>query len=195
VLATAGNLVFQGTAAGRFEAYSADAGVPLWSYATQSPITAAPVSFMHGGHQYVLVGTGAGGGLRASYPEFSASPDARGPSRLLAFRRGGRTELPPLPAPRPPPAPPPFTATPEQLAAGAELYRENCSGCHGKHARAMVPSSIPDLRYASGERHAQWQAIVIGGALRSRGMLPAGIDAADAEAIRLYVLTEARQAH
>jgi hypothetical protein len=36
---------------------------------------------------------------------------------------------------------------------------------------------------------------VIGGALRSRGMLPFEIDAEEAEAIRLYVLTQARGAY
>jgi hypothetical protein len=56
----------------------------------------------------------------------------------------------------------------------------------------MTPSSIPDLRYASAERHAQWQAIVVGGALRARGMLPVELTAEEAEVVRLYVLSEAR---
>jgi PQQ-dependent dehydrogenase (methanol/ethanol family) len=196
VLATAGNLVFQGTATGRFEAYSADRGELLWSWAVQSPITAAPVSFRIGRTQYVVVGTGAGGGLRASYPDFSASADAHGPSRLLAFKLGGRASLPAPPAGTPRvPEPPPFEATAAQVAAGADLYRENCSGCHGKHAKAMTPASIPDLRYTSRERLAQWQAIVVGGALRERGMLPFELSAEDAENVRLYVLTQAQKAH
>jgi quinohemoprotein ethanol dehydrogenase len=196
LLATAGGLVFQGTAMGRFEAYTADQGKLLWSYATQSPITAAPVSFMLGKEQYVVVGTGGGGGLRASYPDFSAGPDAHGSSRLLAFKLGGRAELPALPpAARRMPEPPHFEATAAEVAAGAGLYRENCSFCHGKHAKAMTPSSIPDLRYMSRERLAQWKEIVIGGALRGRGMLPFELSAEDAEKVRLYVLTQAREAY
>jgi quinohemoprotein ethanol dehydrogenase len=124
------------------------------------------------------------------------APDAHGPSRLLAFKLGGSATLPAPSAAAPRvPEPPPFEATAAQVEAGGGLYRENCSGCHGKHAKAMTPSSIPDLRYTSRERLAQWKEIVIGGALRGRGMLPFEISAEDAENVRLYVLTEALAAH
>ena len=45
LMATAGNLVFQGNAEGRFEAYAADTGERLWSVATASAINAAPASY------------------------------------------------------------------------------------------------------------------------------------------------------
>ncbi len=85
LLATAGNPVFQGDAHGRFNAHAADSGDRLWSVATGSNITAAPVSYSLGGKQYILVPVGAGGGIQFVYPEMHAGDEVRGPTRLMAF--------------------------------------------------------------------------------------------------------------
>ena len=55
VLATAGNLVFQGDANGVFSAYRAATGERLWSMATGTAITAAPVSHLVDGRQHWFV--------------------------------------------------------------------------------------------------------------------------------------------
>ena len=68
VLATAGNLVFQGQLDGRFSAYAADSGKELWHFPAQAAILAAPISYRVGGKQYVTVLVGMG---------TSASIDAR----------------------------------------------------------------------------------------------------------------------
>jgi quinohemoprotein ethanol dehydrogenase len=60
-LSTAGNLVFQGTAAGEFVAYRASDGAQLWSFATQTSVIAAPMTFAVGDPQYVTVLAGSGG--------------------------------------------------------------------------------------------------------------------------------------
>ena len=54
-LATAGNLVFEGTAAGRFEAYRADTGERVWSFDAQTGVMAGPATYSVNGEQYVAV--------------------------------------------------------------------------------------------------------------------------------------------
>ena len=55
MLATDGNLVFQGTADGRFVAYRADTGERMWERAVGTGVIAAPVSYEVDGRQYVAV--------------------------------------------------------------------------------------------------------------------------------------------
>jgi len=60
VLATGGNLVFQGNIVGEFVAYSANKGERLWAFPTQTGITAGPVTYEIDGEQYVSVAVGWG---------------------------------------------------------------------------------------------------------------------------------------
>jgi quinohemoprotein ethanol dehydrogenase len=53
VLATAGNLVFEGTADGTFDAFAADTGKPLWSFDTHGAILAAPTTVKVDGEQLI----------------------------------------------------------------------------------------------------------------------------------------------
>jgi outer membrane protein assembly factor BamB len=57
---TAGNLVFQGAVDSKFSAYSAKSGTLLWSYDTQAPALAPPLSYAINGRQYVTILTGLG---------------------------------------------------------------------------------------------------------------------------------------
>ena len=191
VLATAGNLVFQGNAKGRFAAYRADTGEEKWSLATGSGITAAPVSYAIDGQQYVLIPIGSGGGIQFVYPQLGAGEDSEGPTRLLAFSLDGGIEFPSIErVVRDLPDQPQLLASIEVVENGKYLYADNCGGCHGKEASARPGGSVPDLRYSSAETHAAWHGIVIGGAKRAKGM-PAfsSLDAEQSEAIRNYVLS------
>jgi quinohemoprotein ethanol dehydrogenase len=195
VLATAGGLVFQGDATGDFTAYRAEDGQRLWSVDTGSAINAAPVSFALADTQYVLVPAGAGGGAQFLYPGLHASEEARGPTRLLAFTLGGDRELPRVaPDRRELPALQSLqsNAVDKIVQRGSMLYARNCSYCHGAHAAARFGGSVPDLRFASEETHAAWNGVVIGGARRANGMPGFDLSAADAEAVRQYVLDKAR---
>ncbi len=58
VLATAGNLVFNGEANGWFKAYDAHTGKELWRYNCGAGVNAPAVSYMVGGKQYVAVAAG-----------------------------------------------------------------------------------------------------------------------------------------
>ena len=60
-LASAGNLVFQGTADGRFMAFNARTGEKLWEAHVGTGVVAAPATYMVDGKQYVSVAVGWGG--------------------------------------------------------------------------------------------------------------------------------------
>lgn len=194
LMATAGNIVFQGNAEGRFEAYAADTGKRLWSVATASAINAAPASYIVKGTQFVLIPIGAGGGLQYIYPELHSTASSQGPTRLLAFSLDTEGELPRQPAARPKlPIQPKLNAPIATIELGASLYAGYCKYCHGKDVVARFSSSVPDLRYATTETHQTWDAIVIGGSKRMHGMPEAEISVDHAQAIRSYVLSRAEK--
>src|SRR5690349_5768337 len=58
VLATAGNIVFNGEANGWFKAFDAKDGKELWKYNCGAGVNAPAVSYMVGGKQYVAVAAG-----------------------------------------------------------------------------------------------------------------------------------------
>jgi alcohol dehydrogenase (cytochrome c)/quinohemoprotein ethanol dehydrogenase len=195
-LATAGNLVFQGTATEQFAAYSAESGKQLWSFPTQTGIIAAPMTYAIDGQQYVAIVAGWGGVWDIAPGLLSAkSGFPRNISRLLVFKLGGTAKLPPAP-----PLnklvldPPAFTGTPQQATHGADVYGRYCSVCHGD---AVIAGALnPDLRRsgALGSKEA-FQQIVIGGALHEGGMISwkAAITPDDAEAVRQYVTKRANE--
>ena len=189
VLATAGKLVFQGSADGYFSAYEAASGELLWRLATGTPINAAPAAYEIDGRQHVVVPVGSGGGMQFNYPAIHGSDMPVGPTRLMAFSLDA-SELPSAASVPPPPLPEPmaYEADPDIVARGRALFGRNCGGCHGKDAVARFGGSVPDLRYATAETHLTWNGIVIGGARAARGMPAFEIEPADAEAIRSYVL-------
>jgi quinohemoprotein ethanol dehydrogenase len=194
ILATAGNLVFQGDAFGRFNAYTADSGRKAWSVATGSTISAAPVSYSIDDQQYVLIPVGAGGGVQFVYPQMHAGDQVQGPTRLMAFALEEDTPMPLLaPERRSLPPQPELQASAEEIEAGRQLFNWECRGCHGKNAIARFGGSVPDLRYASAETHAAWQDIVIGGARQPNGMPRFEFSLEESEAIRKYVLSRSAQ--
>jgi quinohemoprotein ethanol dehydrogenase len=196
VLSTAGNLVFEGTGTGEFVAYRADSGEKLWSFFTGSAIQAAPSTVEVDGEQLVLVGVGDGGGIGLSVPRYTSTQNARGPSRLLAFKLGGidtmSTTSPPIVIPRPP-LPPQSTDIAEK---GKALYTANaCDYCHGPGAERWT-MSVPDLRRATAETHAEFLAIVIGGSRSAKGMPQfAAMTAEEGEAIHAFLINQAWSAY
>jgi PQQ-dependent dehydrogenase (methanol/ethanol family) len=194
-LATAGNLVFEGTAAGRFEAYRADTGEKVWSFDAQTGVMAGPVTYAVKGEQYVAVLAGWGGVFPMVTGEVSfKSGRVRNVSRVLAFKLDGKSSLPPLPPVEAPVLnPPPSTATTEQIHHGEAVYQRFCSGCHGDVA--VSGGLIPDLRYSSALANDQWFKIVRDGAYQSLGMVSFGkeVSQRDAADIRSYVIFRANQ--
>ena len=83
-LTSAGNLVFQGTADGRFLAYNATTGQPLWTSHVGTGIVAAPVTYLIDDTQYVSIAVGWGGVYGLSQ---RASDEWAGPRLHLRARR------------------------------------------------------------------------------------------------------------
>jgi PQQ-dependent dehydrogenase (methanol/ethanol family) len=213
VLSTAGNLVFQGQGTGEFAAYAADTGKKLWSAQTGSAVNAVPVTFTVNGEQYVIVPVGWGGAFRLWSPStMMVTPTSKyGPSRLVAFKLGGRQPFL-LPASQVPevPRPPAQTYSAEQVKQGAALADDHgCTDCHSPKfdgaGRWAVNGGIPDLRYMPPEAHRDWYAIVLGGSHRQQGMMPfgtsstqlrvTGLTPAEADAIHAYVIDRAQAAY
>lgn len=196
ILATKGNLVFQGSAAGNFVAYASDTGKQLWSFPAQTGVVAAPVTYRIGNDQYVAVLAGWGGVWAVAPGVLSdLSGPVRNISRLLVFKLGGTAKLPaPPPLNALPLDPPADTAKPEQIAQGGYLYGRYCSVCHGD--AAVAGSIIPDLRHsgtlASPEN---WQTIVHDGALSANGMVAwkSVMSAPEIDSIRSYVIRRAHE--
>jgi quinohemoprotein ethanol dehydrogenase len=199
-LATAGNLVFEGTATGRFEAYRADTGEKVWSSDAQTGVMAGPMTYTVKGEQYVAVLAGWGGVFPLVAGEVAfKSGHVRNVSRMLAFRIGGTAKLPPLPAQETPLLqPPPSTASPAEIGRGEAVFQRFCSGCHGDVA--VSGGLLPDLRYSAFlkptfQKNDRWFAIVRDGLLKSEGMVGFGkeVSQEDAAAIRSYVIFRANQ--
>lgn len=195
VLSTAGGLVFQGTTTGELRAYDADVGGEKWSVKLGSAIQAAPVTYLYEGEQHVLVAAGWGGAPRTQIPEYAAAFDARGPSRLFAFKLNGEGQLPLLKDTIVLPEPPvPATASSEILEKGKRLFEVmSCSLCHGQNAMGNRGGSIPDLRYMNSAAYEKWFDTVLKGERSMLGMIAFEqyMDEEDAEAIRAYVISQA----
>lgn len=195
-LATAGNLVFQGTASGEFRAYAADTGKQLWSFPAQTGIVAGPITYSVEGTQYVAVLAGWGGvwdlfaGVLAP-----KSGLVRNISRMLVFKLDGNASLPPLESYAAAVLdPPPSMGTPEQLKEGAYLFNNSCSVCHGDAAVAGV--LVTDLRYSPALNSPElWKQIVHDGLLKDRGMVgwAANFTPEQIDNIRHYVIKRANE--
>tara|TARA_R110001599_G_scaffold353231_1_gene591088 strand:- start:174900 stop:177059 length:2160 start_codon:yes stop_codon:yes gene_type:complete len=172
VLSTAGNLVFQGNGSGQFVAYRADTGAKLWAFDAQTGVVAPPVSFRLNGVQYVAVVAGWGGTLALNGGEALKAGAIPNRSRLLVFKLGGEAALPTVVAEPLLIDPPELTATPEQVAAGFKSYVTYCTFCHGDGA--VGGGVTPDLRALTPEKHAMWDAIVLGGMHWQSGMVGFG---------------------
>lgn len=194
VLSTAGNLVFQGNAGGQLAAYRADTGERLWVFDAQTGIMAPPVTYRLEGVQYVAVVAGSGGSLPFSGGEALKSGSLANRSRLLVFRLGGEMTLPPITTTPLLIDPPELTGSPEQVAAGFKLYSTYCVFCHGD--TAVSGGVTPDLRALTPEKHALWDAIVLGGMHWQNGMVGFGgeLSKEQSDNIHHYVIERAHVA-
>ncbi|RIL05608.1 MAG: PQQ-dependent dehydrogenase, methanol/ethanol family [Proteobacteria bacterium] len=198
VLTTAGGLVFEGTADGRFVAYRAKDGERLWESPAGTGIVAAPITYLVDGEQYVTVMAGWGGAFPLAYGEAAARAEVASVGRVLTYKLGGTAQLPPPERAfdRSPIPPPPLQVkvTSKELRRGGLLYHEWCAVCHG--LKAVSGGVVPDLRRATAETHAGFADIVVGGLREEKGM-PSFADVLshdDTRLIQAYLLRRALEA-
>ncbi|PJK28477.1 PQQ-dependent dehydrogenase, methanol/ethanol family [Minwuia thermotolerans] len=126
-LATAGNLVFQGTADGRFVAYDATTGVTLWQTPLGTGAVAGPSTYMIDGKQYVSIAVGWGG----VYGVANKATETVGPGRVYTFAVGASGEKPKDVAMQAGELVQGVEYDPEHVTAGTGLYVSSCAQCHG----------------------------------------------------------------
>lgn len=191
VLATGGDLVFQGTPDGRFVAYRADTGQKVWSWQGFDGIVAGAMSYAVKGDQYIAVLAGFGGSNALHVPFFMNAKVGKN-GRVLVFKLGGSATLPDNTKPVLEAMVAPDKFTDEQVAKGGQLFG-NCVFCHGFGMNTN--NMVPDLRRSPiPSNRAAFEEIVLKGALESKGMPGWGktLSPEDSEALRAYIASRAR---
>lgn len=164
-LTTAGNLVFQGTADGRFIAYNAATGEMLWQTPVGSGVVAAPVTYMIDEEQYVSVAVGWGG----VYGLSQRATDTIGPGKVYTFKAGGTASMPEMVENDPAELVEGVAYSPDDIAPGGALYVSNCLFCHG------VPGvnnggNIPNLGFSDAAMLEGAPELLLSGAFVEGGM-------------------------
>lgn len=146
VLATGGDLVFQGDLAGKLRAFDAHTGKIVWSFDAHIPVLAPPITYRAGGRQYVTVLSGIGTSAGGSQYQTPFEIDYRSqPRRVLTFALGGAATIPAYQSPKvTAPADPGFRADAASADRGMIVYAEHCVQCHGAYLKSA--GSAPDLR-------------------------------------------------
>lgn len=170
VLATAGGLVFQGQANGKFVAFAEATGKPVWTFDAQAPVLGPPITYRAGGRQYVtvLAGTGTTAGISAH--DLGGPIDYRSqPRRILTFALDGKASLPAVPDAMPMIPDPDFRPDPQSAARGAALYGTRCYSCHGLPGQSG--GTAPDFARSAVPQSAEaFASVVHEGALVPNGM-------------------------
>src|SRR6266403_1223371 len=164
-LTTAGNLVFQGTADGRFVAYNAKTGEKLWGSSTGTGVVAGPATYVVDGTQYVSVAVGWGG----VYGESERATGKEGPGTVFTFAIGGKAPLPEFAKYQIGSLLEGVKYDAANVGPGTQLYVSHCGFCHG------VPGvnrggNIRNLGYSDSATIANLKDIVFKGPFMSLGM-------------------------
>ncbi len=187
-LATAGNLVFQGTSDGHLLAYAADDGQKLWDVDLGVAVMAPPITYALDGKQYVSVLAGWGGATAL----FGVNPagEYKPEGRLWTFVIGGDKNIVPVKGqPYPELTAVEFNDDPAVLQQGSDIFAERCAMCHGRNAASG--GSLADLRYAAPATYNIFQNIVREGAYSGLGMPNLGeyLSEQEADSIKQYILS------
>jgi quinohemoprotein ethanol dehydrogenase len=182
-LATAGDLVFEGTADGRLVAYNAHSGEKLWDSPTGTGVVAAPISYELDGKQYISVAAGWGG----VYGESHRATETTTPGTVYTFVLGGKAPLPEFTK---------YQLTllsgvkydPNDVGAGTALYVSNCVFCHG------VPGvdkggNLPNLGYVDKDIIEHLDKFVFNGPFSANGMpdFSGKLSAGDVDKIKAFI--------
>jgi len=196
-LATAGGLVFQGTVDGLFQALDARTGEVLWTHDNRAPSQAGPITYEVDGEQYVTVLSGYGSAFFLFTGALAPERGAPMNGRVFTFKLGASAEVPPVPSDTTRvPTPPTLDVSRGMVETGGRIYSRYCVACHG--LGAISGGALPDLRKSSALQSAEaWRTLVLGGERAALGMarFDGDLSAQDVDAIRAYVVGQARMAY
>ena len=190
-LATAGNLLLEGTINKTFAAYRADNGRKLWEMPVESVPVAAPATYEVAGRQYIAVNAGWNSAIVHGLNS-GPTPFYVGPARLVVFALDAQgVTIPPAPLPGSIPDPPSDTQAADRVQAGEVFYSQQCAICHGANAAG----GVKDLRHLTPQRHREFADIVLGGKLKAAGMesFRDKLTPDQVEAIHAYVIARAQE--
>lgn len=164
-LTTAGNLVFQGTADGRFVAYNATTGEKLWESPTGTGVVAAASTYMLDGKQYVSIAVGWGGVIG----QWIRATELQSPGTVYTFAVDGKAPLPAFVKYQTEGLLKGVKYDPKDIPEGTAIYVAACAACHS------VPGvdnggNIRNLGYVAPETITNLKDIVFKGPFRDRGM-------------------------
>lgn len=164
-LTTAGQLVFQGTADGRFVAYDAGSGKKLWESPVGTGVLAAPSTYLVDGQQYVSVAVGWGG----VYGLADRASDQQMPGTVYTFALGGAAKLPDFVAYRTGKLLQGVKYDPAKVPEGTGLYVANCFACHGMPG-VQKGGALPNLAYLDAAYIEHLPSFIFNGPATARGM-------------------------
>ena len=164
-LTTAGNLVFQGTADGRFVAYDATTGKDLWETPTGTGVVAAASTYLIDGKQYVSVAVGWGGVFGIS----QRVTELQSPGAVYTFAVDGKAPLPSFVKYQTEGLLAGVKYDPKDVPDGTAIYVAACATCHG------VPGvdkggNVRNLGYVSPDTITNLKDFVFKGPFRDQGM-------------------------
>jgi quinohemoprotein ethanol dehydrogenase len=164
-LTTAGNLVFQGTADGRFIAYDATTGKSLWETPAGTGVVAAPATYMVDGVQYLSIAVGWGG----VFGIWDRATELRSPGTVYTFAIGGKAKLPEFVKYQTENLLEGVPYDPKDVPEGTALYVAACASCHG------VPGvdnggNVRNLGFVPKDEIVNLKNIVFNGVFKDSGM-------------------------
>lgn len=197
-LATAGDLVFQGTGSGYLYAYDAAKGRRVWEFNARLGIIGAPISYSVAGRQYISIPVGYGGAASIGSNLMNQGWKYRAqPRRLLTFSLHGKATLPPTASKDmtiKAVDDPSIRLAEDAIEAGRNLYVTYfCMACHGRDL--VSGGTAPDLRESpiALNTEAFWTA-VHDGSLLQRGMPQFGkMTRQEAMQLQSYIRAGARE--
>ncbi|HLX80948.1 MAG TPA: PQQ-dependent dehydrogenase, methanol/ethanol family [Burkholderiales bacterium] len=183
-LTTAGNLVFQGTADGRFMVFDAKNGTRLWETPVGTGVVAGPSTYMVDGKQYVSIAAGWGG----AYGVNNRASDLKGPGTVYTFALGGKAKAPDFVAYQLGALVQGVPYDPANVKEGTLIFVNYCIVCHG------VPGvdrggNVRNLGYSARDTIANLDKIVFKGPFMANGMpdFTGKLTAADLEKIKAFI--------
>ncbi|WP_337925450.1 PQQ-dependent dehydrogenase, methanol/ethanol family [Croceicoccus gelatinilyticus] len=194
IMATGGNLIFQGRPDGGFSAYNATSGDRLWNFDAKAGVVAPPISYSVNGRQYVTViaGIGTSAGLFGPmFTEYGIDYHTQ-KRRVLTFAIGGKMTLPenePYKAVAFDDAD--YKEDAALASKGEGTFNARCAVCHG--TGAIGGGTAPDLRTSAAAADAEtFRAVVHDGILVPNGMPQfEELDDTSLKALRQYIRSRA----